>query len=71
MYEHPQYKTHKGYKRTARNPLSRTLKSKGTATAQTGNLSVAGPKSLLRKRRRISPEAARLIAEAIRTMLKQ
>lgn len=64
MYEKPQYLTPDGYKRSGKNPLRpsqlRNELAKRAPQKQKGK--TLGVKSL-------SPEAAKLIAEAIRAML--
>jgi len=65
MYEHPQYLTPNGFFRKRSNPTKSFItKSKKNSAL------IAKPKVKKSGRRGISDEAAKLIAEAIRSMLR-
>jgi hypothetical protein len=67
MYEKPQYLTKDGYKRLSKNPHSAAGgKKKVRKTSQKKR----GSKIIRRKGKKMSPEAAKLIAETLRVMLK-
>ncbi len=68
MNEGPQYITPNGLKRISKNP-SKKKSAKLVPKKKMANL--PGKKILMRQGRGISKEAAKLIAEAIKGMLKQ
>ena len=73
MYEKPQYLTPDGYKRLPKNPFGEKNISK-SISPRPDLQKEAEQRALLKKKiqsRKIDPKAAKLIAEAIKTMLRQ
>jgi hypothetical protein len=67
MFEKPQYLTPDGYRRSAKNPLKKNSVKKAIAKKKL----LSAKKLTKNVQRGISPEAAKLIAQAIKGMLNQ
>jgi len=77
MYEKPQYLTPDGYRRSKKNPYQRKCVKEVIRKAPTEKKSLSSQKMLSAKQfqrnaqRGISKEAAKLIAQALKGMLKE
>jgi len=77
MYEKPQYLTPEGYRRSSKNPFKKKVVKKAAGKAPAGHNSQLTRKMLSARQfqrdaqRGISKEAAKLIAQALKGMLKE